>query len=289
MTFQEIASEWLAQKEQSVKPGSLDSYRTALATTILPVLGEKEEIAEEDVRDFLATIQSNGVKASSFRNYVTIVRNVLRFGSERGWCQFPYWNVEVSGRGYKSERQPVLLQPQQEKKLVEYLIGTPSPRHLGIFLALSFGLRLGETCDLQWGAIDLEKRVLNVIEGPGQLRRIPIPEAIMPILTLCSYGKPGSAYVCTGTTEPVMSNKSLRDSLKAVSKRLDLPALIFQDLRHMFTVRCITSGCNFITLMSLLGYSSAQNLYDEYKAFYQNDVSGAMAAQAASLIPDEPK
>lgn len=75
---------------------------------------------------------------------------------------------------------------------------------------------------------------------------------MLPILGHCSQGKPGSTYVCTGTTEPLLTPKTLRDSLKAVCKKLDLPILKFQDLRHNFTVRCIRSGCDFVTLMHLL-------------------------------------
>ena len=173
--------------------------------------------------------------------------------------------------------------------MVEYLVSTPSPRHLGIFLSLSMGLRLGETCELQWGSVDMEKAVINVIEAPGQLRRIPIPSEIMPVLSLCSFGKPFNAYVSTGTIEPPVSNKSLRDSLKAVSKRLDLPKLIFQDLRHNFVVRCIRSGCGFVPLMKILGYTSAQNLYDDYKDFFNGDTAGAMSAQAGVLMDTKRK
>lgn len=100
----------------------------------------------------------------------------------------------------------------------------------------------------------------------------------------CSQGKPASTYICTGTTEPLLTPKTLRDSLKAVSKKLDIPFLKFQDLRHNFTVRCIRSGCDFVTLMHLLGYTRAQALYDDYKDFFPADAPAAISAQAQALL-----
>lgn len=284
MTFREIATAWFEDKEKSLKPVSLEAYKYALSTTILPALGDLEEVTAQDIDALKATMAESGVKTSSFRNYFNIIRSIQRYGADRGWCRFPTWPSGLQSREYRSDKQPVLLTPLQEMKLAAHLISTPAPRHLGILLTLSFGLRLGEICTLQWSAVDLEKGFLNVIEGPGKLRRIPIPQEMFPILGHCSQGKPASTYVCTGTTEPLLTPKTLRDSLKAVCKKLDLPFLKFQDLRHNFTVRCIRSGCDFVTLMHLLGYTRAQALYDDYKDFFPADAPAAMSAQAQALL-----
>ena len=284
MKFKDIAAQWLADKAQKVQPHSLETYRTGLSTTILPALGEKEEITEQDVQTFVETMKESGVKPSSYRNYINVARNILRFGAEKGWCHFPAWNSGLQSRKYKSDQEPVLLSTSQEEKLVKYLMGNPVPRNVGMLMSLMFGLRLGEVCELKWGEIDLKKDVVNVIEAPGQLRQIPIPLALPGFLQICSIGKEKGTYVCTGTTNPLPSPKSIRDSMKVVARNLDLPVRTFQDLRHNFTVRCIRSGCNFATLMYLLGYNNAQNLYMDYKPFFKTDTSGAMNDSVKALL-----
>lgn len=286
MKFKDLVAEWLSAKEQKLQKSSLDTYRAWLATIVLPALGEKEEITEQDIRTFLDTLKASGVKQSSYRNYVNMVRRILRFGAERGWCQYPSWVMGLQSKEFKSEKPPMLLNAQQETALIGFLMSNTSPRNLGMFLSLTFGLRLGEVCDLRWGDIDLSKHTIRVIEGPGQLRRLPIPPQMRPFLKICGIGKESATYVCTGTTKPLPSPKSIRDSLKVVAKNLDLPVLTFNDLRHNFTVRCIRSGCSFATLMSLLGYSNAQLLYEEYKPFFPVNGSEAMNAQFACVMPE---
>lgn len=282
-TFQEIATEWQADKSGKIKESSFSAYSIVLNGSILPLIGEKVDVTEADVREMMGKLREAGVKESSFRNYVQIVKNVLKFGSEKGYCDYPSWSIPFQSKDSPQRTGPLLLTPQQEKKLADYLTKNPTPRHLGMFLALATGIKLGEVCTLQWSTVDTKKGILNVIEDTGALRRIPIPDKINEFLAKQANGKEKGAYVTTGTIAALPHPKSIRDSLKVVAKNLDLPVLTFQDLRHTFAIRCIESGCDLVTLMNLLGIAQPGAIYDLYAPYFKPRLKEAMNARVERM------
>lgn len=285
-SFQEIGTEWQADKSGKLKASSFSSfssYSIVLNGSILPLIGDKVDVSEADVREMIDKLREAGVKESSFRNYVQIVKNVLKFGSEKGYCDYPSWSIPFQSKKSPKVSGPLLLNSKQEKKLVDYLVGNPTPRHLGMFLALSTGIKLGEVYALQWIAVDLKKRVIRVVEEDGKLRSVPIPDKISGFLSMQAQGKEKGAYVTTGTLTALPHPKSIRDSLKVVAKNLGLPVLTFQDLRHTFAVRCIQSGCDLVTLMSLLGISQPGAIYDLYAPFFKVDTRRAVNGRVSLL------
>lgn len=277
--FQSLALSWLAAKEGRIKPASYAAYASALNFGILPILGEKTEVGEKEVREMMERLQEQGVVETSLRNYVTIVKSVLKFGAEKGDCEFPAWTISTRKRKDQQDSKLVLLTAPQEKKLVKYLMTHPSPRNLGYYLLLATGLKAGELCALKWGAIDLEKGALVVLEGK---RMIPLPPDVCKFLR--PYAKEKEVYVVTGTSVSLQRPKTLRDGLKSIAKQLEIPAITPQDLRHTFAVRCIQSGCDLVTLMTLMGISEAGPMYAVYGPYVKICPKEAMAARAAALI-----
>ena len=53
MTFHDLYTAWDTEKRQTLKPTSYSTYAILLEKHILPRLGEKEAITEEDVDAFL--------------------------------------------------------------------------------------------------------------------------------------------------------------------------------------------------------------------------------------------
>ena len=279
MPFQSLALSWLAAKEGRIKPASYAAYASALNFGILPILGEKTEVGEAEVREMMERLQEQGVVATSLRNYVTIVKSVLKYGAEQGLCGFPAWTISTRERKGQQDSKLVLLTAPQEKKLVKFLTTHPSPRNLGYYLLLATGLKAGELSALKWGAIDLEKGSLIVLESK---RRIPLPPGVCRFLR--PYAKGEEAYVVTGTGVALQRPKTLRDGLKSIARQLDLPAITPQDLRHTFAVRCIQSGCDLVTLMTLMGISEAGPMYAVYGPYVKTRPKEAMAARAAALL-----
>ena len=106
-----------------------------------------------------------------------------------------------------------LLDETEQNILQQYIAENQNKTTLGIALSMSTGIRIGELCALQWGDINLEKRILTVrktiqrIQCPtaaartkltitepkseSSKRNIPIPECIADFLkgTSKNYAK----------------------------------------------------------------------------------------------------
>ncbi len=168
MTFSSIAYEWLSTKEGKIKPSSYSSYVGALAASILPILGDKSLVTEGDVREMMDRLVEGGTRKTSMRNYVTLVRYVLKYGLERGYCEYPKWSISVSSKGAAKSLKFVLLSENEEEKLVDYLVNNPTPRNLGFLIVLATGIKAGELYALKWGALDLARGYLNVVDSKNQ-------------------------------------------------------------------------------------------------------------------------
>lgn len=95
-----------------------------------------------------------------------------------------------------------------ERRLTEFLVESPSERHLGIFLMLTSGLPIGEVIRLQWEDVSITKGEIVVRSERGPMNRrdrsvrwIPLDERQKLYLRKMK-GLSGN-YVCSGMPEPV--------------------------------------------------------------------------------------
>ena len=283
--FADIALEWLSTKEGSVKPSSYSAYASTLTGNILPVIGEVEELSESDIQNLQEKLQAAGVKKTSLRNYIQLVKAIIGFGAEKGYCTYPLWlaNLHVGQGNYGSGL--ILLTPEQEQKLIGHLLGNPTPRNIGIFLSLVAGLKFSEVCALKWGAIDTRKGQLYVVDSKNKRRSIPLPKSICGFLAPIAKERDKADYVCTGTSVLPRRPKTLTDGLKALARSLNLPVITFQDLRHTFAVRAIQAGCDLVTLMELLGISEPGPLFELYGKYIKTAPKAAMEGRVNGISP----
>lgn len=305
MTFSSIAYEWLESKRKTVRAASFAAYSTLLNMNILPILGDVEEVTEADVRSMLDRLQETGTVPSSLRNYAMVVKNVLKFGADKGYCQFPGWSIPLTSSGSARREGLILLTEREEKRLVKYLVENPSPRNLGYLLLLLTGIKAGELYALKWSSVDQEKGFLNIVDskyqfympndgsGKGEmkitddidvhLRRIPLPEKLVSYLRPFADKADPDTYLVSGSTVFIQRPKTIRDTLRIIAKNLDIPAVSPQDLRHTFAVRCIQSGCDLVTLMNLMGVSEAGPMYNLYEPYFKTYTKDAMTARLAKV------
>ena len=303
--FKDIAYEWLESKRKTVRASSFAAYATVLNMNVLPILGDLEVVTEADVRSMMDRLQEGGAVPSSMRNYVMVVKNVLKFGADKGYCQFPGWSIPVTSSGASRREGLILLSEREEKILVKYLVENPSPRNLGYLLLLTTGIKAGELFALKWSSVDLEKCYLNIVdskyqfympnegEGKGKmkttedldvrLRRIPLPEKLIAFLRPFADKADPDTYLVSGSSIFIQRPKTIRDTLKIIARQLEIPAVSPQDLRHTFTVRCIQSGCDLVTLMTILGITEAGPLYSVYAPYFKTYPKDAMTARMANV------
>jgi integrase len=133
------------------------------------------------------------------------------------------------------------------------------------------GLRVGELLALRWGNVDLNARVLQVVETMYDghfdkpktkrgMRTIPIGAETEEILTvLRPVAVDARALVFAKSDEtPLDRWNLLRKHLKPATKKLGLPGVTWLLLRHSHATMLDVVGTPIGTMQSLLGHSAPE-------------------------------
>ena len=94
------------------------------------------------------------------KKIATLLRAVVRYGARLHLCERENWQLAYPTTE-QGRKLPVLSLAHQ-RKLMQYLVGQPTSRNIGILLALCTGMRIGEVCALEWGDVSLQHRTLRV-------------------------------------------------------------------------------------------------------------------------------
>lgn len=283
-TVKFIYSDWRKMKGMLVKESTLSTYSTNTEKHILPVFGDKENISEAEVQQFVFSLIDKGLNIKTVKDILLTLRMIVNHGIRMGCMTWSDWNIKLP-RSEESKTIKV-FSIEQQKILMEYLKSHLSFRNLGLYICLCTGMRIGEICALKWNDIHLDSRVIMVsrtiervyvidkdkkytkiiIGSPktGTSRReIPISTDLIkflkPIMTIVN----GNHYLLTNTGKALEPRIYRRHYIKII-KQLNLPNIKFHGLRHTFATRCIESNCDYKTVSSILGHaniSTTLNLY----------------------------
>ena len=183
------------------------------------------------------------------------------------------------------------------RKLLTAFRQHPTPRNVGLYLALTTGIRASELCALRWQDVDDALHIRGSVsylwdteqhawrakeEGEQALvpRDIPLTQAQKRFLQ--QHRGAATTYILTGEGTP-MQPHSLRAGTLRFLKQMGLQEYSLADFRHGFVVRCLQSGCNYTTLGALLGVQSIQRLQKKYGRFALTTPQTAMEKQMAAL------
>ena len=154
-TVGRLSAIFLEDRQNDVKPSTLECYRRNIRYHILPRLGERvaAELTAEEVNDFIQQLQEDYSPK--------LVREVggllLRI-------------VAIAGVGYgddvelpKAKQKAVEVFTESELRQVgKTILRCPDRTGLGVLLTAYTGLRLGELCGLQWQDVDTGAGLLHI-------------------------------------------------------------------------------------------------------------------------------
>ena len=282
MTFECIAKEWLCVIHTRIKESTYANYMMKLNKHILPVFGNYScaEIKSRHISAFVDVKQKDGLSSRYISDIIIIIKAVFKYA-------YREYNIRISAADIsipKSAKAEVRLLSDSERCTLEkYIAARPDKTALGIAISLYTGLRIGELCALQWGDIDLDKRILTVrktiqrIQSSGgnkrtkltitepksdkSKREIPIPSILIDLIK--SHMSASDDYVLTGKTRPI-EPRTLQYRFAGILNNADLPSVHFHSLRHAFATRAVSLGFDIKTLSELLGHSSIELTLNRY-------------------------
>ena len=268
LTFIDIATRWLSEFAGNVSPKTVEHYRRFLEYYIYPSLGESLEITEEDVKKLLEKKRTEGFSEGTVYAIPKLIWRILSFASAEGLCKAPEWDF-VMGRPEKMN-PTVILTPEQERRLLDYLTENPTPKNLGIYLILTAGISVGEVLALTWADVSFTLKRIRVLmekeyapETRKKFRDVPINERQR--IYMMKLASLPTVYVANGKPKPVLRS-TLRISFLNALKEVGLPEMTLSDLRRTYAVRCLEGGMSYDRLGKVLGRKNDRSFRTEFDA-----------------------
>ena len=302
MTFHDLYTAWDTEKRQTLKPTSYSTYAILLEKHILPRLGDKEDITEEDVEQFRQDLTVVGNSPKTVADCIGVIFSICRYGAKQKLWPMPTWNTKRHVANKRKELRPLNL--DEQKTLIGQVVKEPTPRNIAVYLALTTGISSGELCNLHWQDIDFKARVLHIRgiiqsyydidtdtktkrwmvskESQTEARDIPLAAAQLAFLQ-AEVGKHlPENYIFSNNVKPAEA-RSVRQYVSGLFNLLGIKNHQYKDLHHTFALQCIQTGCDIFTLATLLGFKSISNCASQYGSFYKRTPRPAMERLMNSL------
>jgi integrase len=259
--FPELAELWEEVKHGRKRTLKDDLIRTRLH--LLPALEDKR-LVEINAR-LIASLQrdlSQKMSTGTVRNVLTLLRAMLNLAVDQNWLV----------------RAPRIRLPVQQEKPYKWI---KTPEELGRLMlaarrngypgleafystAVYTGMRAGELCGLQRSDIDFGKRLITVqrsFNGPTKtnvLRRIPIGDALMPVLSGWCEVRLHHQLVFANRRGNMHSPGAAvtKQIFHACLELAEIERMRFHDLRHTFASHWMLGGGSIYRLRDHMGHKN---------------------------------
>lgn len=209
------------------------------------------EVAPLDIERFKSVKLDEGLTKTTVNHYLKILKRLFNIAIEWGYArENPVRRIKLYSE--KDTQKERILGEEEEVRLLEAASGHLRPI---LVVALNTGMRRGEILNLRWEQVDLEQRIIQVINTKsGRNRVIPVNDALFDVLKGL---KRNSEYVFPNP-ETGGPYRTVRRSFENACQRAKIKGLRFHDLRHTFASRLVERGVDIVRVKELLGHSSVK-------------------------------
>ena len=317
ITFAQMADEWMAAKETSLKPSTAGGYRSLLAVTLKPRWGTVKlaDIRHTEVQQWVTwlttdpgarmakTTKESGKRAplSAARavHAHRVLKQVLDYAVRHGRLGTNPALGVVLPRVVAAEE--IALTHDQVKALAE----ASGELSTMIYTLAYAALRFGECAALRVGDVDAERKRIRVRHAVAQVAGLGIVEdtpkthqqRTVPILTgtLASSladairDRDPDAYVFPGPDGGPMRNDWFRWRFDKACTSAGLSGITPKTLRHTAGSLAVASGASVVTVQKLLGHRNATTTMNVYSQMLPDDFDKLAAAMDAAAKGEEEK
>ena len=300
----EIATEWLSVLQKEYKYSTYVKYKNIYEQHIRIRFAEINIscLTNEYINDYVESTLSSSIIKSIY----TVLNHIYSFAMKKYNLEVRYFK-RIAGR--KTNQSIDILDVSEQTRLLHCLFDETDVYKLGIFIALSTGLRLGEVCALKWCDIDMDLKLLHVNQTVQRLpsknetsktilletspksfhskREIPISNQLYELF---------KKFQCTDiyvlNRNKPMEPRTLQYQFQKILLECDIRKTSFHTLRHTFATNCIQTGADVKSVSEVLGHSDVKITLNRYvhpsmhtKREYLNSLSsiyGQMSGQKIS-------
>ncbi|MBI4057249.1 MAG: site-specific integrase [Elusimicrobia bacterium] len=240
---------------------------------LLGLLGDKplESVTSLTVQEIRNKIKETASAARANR-YHSLLRSIIYRAIE--WGKFFGKNPAAITKLEKESTGRTRYLSEEE---VGRLLKVCYPRIYPIILcALSTGMRRGEILNLKWDDVNLENKMIYILESKsGRPREIPIIQKLYDVLATLEKGKEKVFQV------PVIT---LRKYFARALKEANIHHFRFHDLRHTFASHFVMKTGDLPTLQKILGHQSPA-MTQRYAHLASGHLRSAMELLGARWTP----
>ena len=282
-TFREMAARWTAEVVH--RPRTARSRDRVLRVELLPVLGDRpiRSITHADVRAMVAGWRRRGLKPNSVRNFVAILRPIMKMALADGLIsRDPTAGLRLE-RAVPTRR--VILTPEECARVLEFAGDFYRPM---FYLLMATGLRISELMDLRTSDVDFGQRTLSVASSktPTGVRVISLGEHDLDVLRrhLASRppGHPSSAdrLFVTPRGRKLNYGRLRTKVLIPLIERSGVRPFRFHDLRRTHGTMLVDAGANFKVVEQRMGHSDISTTLK----YYSQATPQAIEAAAGAVV-----
>lgn len=283
ITVRDWIAYWSSKQHPYVKDSTYATYMNIIFNHILPYFGEMklQDISYKKNQEFIWYLSQNGrldktggLSSKTIKDIFALWLSILSDAGKE-------IHITIPGGKYKypisnQEEKNNFLSIPQERQIVSFLKNNINIKNLGILLALSTGIRIGELCALQWDAISMEsgtisisktlqriytkdgengtsKIIITTPKSKKSIRIIPISQKMIKLLE--TFQKSNETYFLTGVENKYIEPRVYREYYNRLMNKHNMHYVSFHGLRHTFATRCIEAGCDYKTLSEILGHA----------------------------------
>ena len=281
-TVQEVFDEWICSAKHRVKESTLSNYKLKGNKHILPIFGSLRisDVSSEEIYSFIEKKQDSGLSNRYILDILIVMKSTFKYAVRTYHICNPMDGIIIPK---KRNREIRILESHEQQQLEKYISENRNNTTMGVALTMNTGIRIGELCALQWGDIDLEKRILTVkktiqrIQSPNgdsitmliisdpksesSKRSIPLTQKMIEFLT--AFKGESDEFILSGSEKPI-EPRTMQYRFAKILKNVNLPSVHFHALRHMFASTCIKIGFDVKPLSELLGHSKVEITLNRY-------------------------
>lgn len=286
--FSDYATSWL-ENRYSDKKARKGTYASQLKHHVLPFLGHLNlpEVSTRELQDWVNKLVNLNVGVPTIRSATGAVRLIFKQAHREGKIvKNPWVTIDIPS-GKKSKRARALT----ERQLFAVADKCGPFRFLVIFLG-HCGLRIGEATALKRKHIDLQRKVIHVVEawsrtrsgkrilGPtktDEIREVPIPKRIRAELAELCEKLDSDDYLFVGEKGGPLNPEFFRKKwFTPAAAAVGINDAYVHMLRHTCASILIRVLTPITAVSRILGHSSVEVTLNTYAHFYEEDVVKAM-------------
>lgn len=281
--------EWLnSYCEGRLARNTINGYRVNIENHIIPHIGSIPlcDLQPEQIQAMYTQLQSKGLSGTTVLYVHRVLRKALNTAIKSRKLRYNITDyVEAPA---KAKFRPSVLRQDEILKLLEHTKDTEV--FIPVLLAVTLGLRRGESLGMKWSDIDFQQGTLQVqrtattykggviysdVKTANSHRTLCIPQHVMIYLLehkekqRLQGDRMGEGFnvdnlvTCRADGSPVTSN-ILDKVFKRALQAAELPRIRFHDLRHTNATLMLQKNIPAKIVSSMLGHSSIGITLDTY-------------------------